>query len=52
MSVAVLLDNFVAETMRQKDEDNNRKLAEFRMKDSMGNSLDPLLKVSYKSIYR
>ena len=45
MTVAVLLDNFVAETARERGNENELKLEAMRSKDSMGNVLDPLLKV-------
>jgi hypothetical protein len=43
VSVAVLLDNFVTETSREKNEKLSLALSEERAKDSVGNVLDPLL---------
>ena len=44
--MAVLLDNFVGETSREKDAEHNLIIEESRSKDSIGYPLDPLLKVS------
>jgi hypothetical protein len=44
VSVAVLLDNFVSETAREKDAEMDIAREKSREKDNMGNVLDPLLK--------
>jgi len=45
VSVAVLLDNFVNETARAKDEKHVLFMEHKRSKDSIGNVLDPLLRM-------
>ena len=45
VSVAVLLDNFVSETAREKAHQRSLQIEETRAKDNMGNPLDPLLKI-------
>jgi hypothetical protein len=45
VSVAVLLDNFVSETAREREANQAIKVDQMRAKDHMGNVLDPLLKV-------
>jgi voltage-gated sodium channel len=45
VSVAVLLDNFVSETSREKDAANALIVEEKRIQYSIGNVLDPLLKM-------
>ena len=45
VTVAVLLDNFVAETARERGNEKDLELEAMRSKDQMGNVLDPLLKV-------
>ena len=45
VSVAVLLDNFVEETAREKEEKHQLFMNHKRAKDSIGNVLDPLLRM-------
>ena len=45
VSVAVLLDNFVSETSREEAEERSLYVEEKRSHDSIGNPLDPLLKL-------
>jgi len=45
VSVAVLLDNFISETAREKREIQALEMEELRAKDNMGNVLDPLTKI-------
>ena len=45
VSVAVLLDNFVCETAREKEEKHQLFMEHKRAKDSLGNVLDPLLRM-------
>ena len=45
VSVAVLLDNFGNETAREKDEKHQLFMEHKRSKDSIGNVLDPLLRM-------
>jgi voltage-gated sodium channel len=45
VSVAVLLDNFISETAREKKEIQDLQMEELRAKDNMGNVLDPLIKI-------
>lgn len=45
VSVAVLLDNFVSETSREKSAQQQLVMEEKRSHDSIGNALDPLLKI-------
>ena len=47
----MLLDNFVAETAREREADHAIKIEEMRAKDQMGNILDPFLKVIYVYTY-
>ena len=44
VSVAVLLDNFVNETAREREQQHDEITEHIRMKDNMGNVLDPLLR--------
>lgn len=44
VSVAVLLDNFVSETTREKTASHELEIEAKRSRDSMGNVLDPLLR--------
>jgi voltage-gated sodium channel len=45
VSVAVLLDNFISETAREKKEIQDLEMEELRARDNMGNVLDPLIKI-------
>jgi hypothetical protein len=45
VSVAVLLDNFITETSREKHEQMALEIEEMRAKDHMVNPLDPLLRI-------
>ena len=48
VTVAVLLDNFVSETSREKEEAYQLSVREKRIQDNIGNVLDPLLKIIAK----
>jgi hypothetical protein len=45
VSVAVLLDNFITETARKKNEIQALEMEELRAKDTMGNVLDTFIKI-------